>query len=733
MYHPSPTGPQPGPPPGSAPPTATPTVSNHPAGGASFKFTVVEALDRIKDELGYLQAQNQSLKRELEKVSNEKGEIQRHYIMYYEMSYGLNVEMHKQTEIAKRLNAISAQVIPFLSQEHQQQVAAAVERAKQVTTTELHAIIGMNQQHFPSGVMPPFAPPSAAGGSGGGHPLAPPHFNPAILNAVYQQHQQMMNSASNGGSKEERRNEDQESSPAADKRTNGDHAHPSFHGAPKRKREEDSDGERSDSELQVVVDDPDSPEPESPVYDHPHHKRERQSTPSSTKSDKGLTRSGSVGPSPSTSSTSGHLGVVASNGPVHPPPSSSPNVLRPHIGMAAHIHPSLRPPFPTTPFIPPHPFQQVDMANLHFQGPKPHLPIGGLPNGRPALMPPGLPPTEMSRPALKPHYSVQIGADGKVQPVTFPSDASAGPGLPKNIRSVCTLLHNEVVCAVAISNPVRHIYTGGKGCVKVWDLQLTQTGGILKTPLYTLDCLGDNYIRSCKLLPDGRTLIVGGETNTLYLWDLAAPGTPQIRAQLPSNATACYALAVDTEGKNCYSCCSDGSIAVWDLHNKTQVRQFQGHTDGASCIDISPDGTKLWTGSLDNTVRCWDLRENRQVHQYDFNSQIFSLGYCPSPGEWLAVGMESSNVEVLHVMGPEKYQLHLHDSCVLSLKFAHTGKWFITTGKDNLLNAWRTPYGASIFQMSESSSVLSCDISRDDKVIVTGSGDKKATVYDILF
>lgn len=38
-------------------------------------------------------------------------------------------------------------------------------------------------------------------------------------------------------------------------------------------------------------------------------------------------------------------------------------------------------------------------------------------------------------------------------------------------------------------------------------------------------------------------------------------------------------------------------------------RQFQGHTDGASCIDISPDGTKLWTGGLDNTVRSWDLRE----------------------------------------------------------------------------------------------------------------------------
>lgn len=55
------------------------------------------------------------------------------------------------------------------------------------------------------------------------------------------------------------------------------------------------------------------------------------------------------------------------------------------------------------------------------------------------------------------------------------------------------------------------------------------------------------------------------------------------------------------------------------------------------------------------------------------NFQIFSLGYCPT-GEWLAVGMESSNVEVLHVNKPDKYQLHLHESCVLSLKFAYCGK-----------------------------------------------------------
>jgi WD40 repeat protein len=69
----------------------------------------------------------------------------------------------------------------------------------------------------------------------------------------------------------------------------------------------------------------------------------------------------------------------------------------------------------------------------------------------------------------------------------------------------------------------------------------------------------------------------------------------------------------------------------------------------------------------------------------------------------------------------------------LNSQFANAGKWFVSTGKDNLLNAWRTPFGASIFQSKESSSVLCCDISSDDKYIVTGSGDKKATVYEVMY
>ena len=74
-------------------------------------------------------------------------------------------------------------------------------------------------------------------------------------------------------------------------------------------------------------------------------------------------------------------------------------------------------------------------------------------------------------------------------------------------------------------------------------------------------------------------------------------------------------------------------------------------------------------------------------------------------------------MEVLHHTKPDKYQLHLHESCVLSLKFAYCGKWFVSTGKDNLLNAWRTPYGASIFQVSFMSASISHFICLSCKMI----------------
>ncbi|XP_075392091.1 transducin-like enhancer protein 3 isoform X6 [Tenrec ecaudatus] len=729
----------------------------HQPGQPGFKFTVAESCDRIKDEFQFLQAQYHSLKVEYDKLANEKTEMQRHYVMYYEMSYGLNIEMHKQTEIAKRLNTILAQIMPFLSQEQQQLQAQHLSHATHGPPVQLPP--------HPSGLQPPGIPPVTGASSG-----------LLALGALGSQAHLTVKDEKNHHELDHRERDSSANnsvSPSESLRASEKHRGSSDYGmeAKKRKAEEkdslsryDSDGDKSD-DLVVDVSNEDPATPRvSPAHSPPENGLDKarglkkdaptspasvassSSTPSSKTKDLGHNdKSCTPGlksntptprndaPTPGTSTTPGLRSMPGKPPGMDPlasalrtPISITSSYATPFAMMSHHeMNGSLTSPgaYASLHNIPP----QMSAAAAAAAAAYGRSPMVGF-DPHPPMRATGLPSSLASIPGGKPAYSFHVSADGQMQPVPFPHDALAGPGIPRHARQINTLSHGEVVCAVTISNPTRHVYTGGKGCVKIWDI--SQPGS--KSPISQLDCLNrDNYIRSCKLLPDGRTLIVGGEASTLTIWDLASP-TPRIKAELTSSAPACYALAISPDAKVCFSCCSDGNIAVWDLHNQTLVRQFQGHTDGASCIDISHDGTKLWTGGLDNTVRSWDLREGRQLQQHDFTSQIFSLGYCPT-GEWLAVGMESSNVEVLHHTKPDKYQLHLHESCVLSLKFAYCGKWFVSTGKDNLLNAWRTPYGASIFQSKESSSVLSCDISADDKYIVTGSGDKKATVYEVIY
>uniref|UniRef100_A0A674NHR5 Transducin-like enhancer protein 4 n=1 Tax=Takifugu rubripes TaxID=31033 RepID=A0A674NHR5_TAKRU len=694
--------------------------SRHSASSQQLKFTTSDSCDRIKDEFQFLQAQYHSLKLECDKLASEKSEMQRHYIMYYEMSYGLNIEMHKQAEIVKRLNGICAQILPYLSQEHQQQVLAAIERAKQVTPPEMNSIIRQQLQAHQLSQLQGLALPMTPLPLGLSQPALPAVTTSSGLFSL----------SSLLASQAQLAKEEKSSPPF---RHLG--SEPPFclqclcDYRPQTSCFSlgDSDGDKSEDNLVVDVS---NEEPNSPAGSPAHspHGNGLDRAPGLRKEIPGSSKAGKAKDPSQMDKSQSPLSKSSTPSPSHrealtpgaPGPSTS--CLRLVSKAASSADPlALRSPMSVPPGSYPAHFGVVSHAGLNGELASPGGFGGALTlspqisaaanaysrspmvayDSRSHLRAPGLSSSLPGSSGGKPAYSFHVSADGQMQPVPFPPDALLGPGIPRHARQIHSLNHGEVVCAVTISASARHVYTGGKGCVKVWDISQPGT----KSPMAQLDCLNrDNYIRSCKILPDGRTLIVGGEASTLSIWDLATP-TPRIKAELTSSAPACYALAISPDNKVCFSCCSDGNIVVWDLHNQTLVRQFQGHTDGASCIDISNDGTKLWTGGLDNTVRCWDLREGRQLQQHDFTSQIFSLGYCPT-GEWLAVGMESSNVEVLHVSKPDKYQLHLHESCVLSLKFAYCGKWFVSTGKDNLLNAWRTPYGASIFQVRVTADVV---------------------------
>ncbi|CAF1622157.1 unnamed protein product [Adineta ricciae] len=713
-------------------------------GSSQVDFSISEYCERLKKEFSVMQQQCQSLKFECEKLAQEKIEVHRQYVMYYEMSYGLNVEMHRQSELAKRYLAICHQIVPCLSQEQQNQVAATLERAKQVTVGELNAIIGQ-QMHaqgagFPHGhSQAPHLAALSAAHAGSPFGLSGAGGLPPGLLAL----QGVAAAAQQAFLKDEKDNLERAEKAAAavaasshkrsansphhtnDKYRGHSRSPLDTHESKKMKRDEESDGDRSDGDL--VVDDMNENDKQmtngsrsphengnsSKLSSALRHKQSNNDDSSrsphsdngstrSTPSQKGSEKSGSapVTTGANASSNKGSSRSSSSNSGVRHSPKLPPAAI---FGSYGAFMPENLTAFTAN-------LNRTFVLNGAFPGNNfsGNIPISpSLINNIPSRT---QPPAKL----IVDDYFADHCNEWKYY---------STPDCPCRINVACNIMHGDVVCAVILSDQNQHIYTGGKGCVKIWDLKRSighhaSANGrsslfIMNKPFSQIDCLErDAYICSIKLLPDGRTLIVVVEDSVQQNVMVRPKG------ELQSKAAACYALTTSGDGKLRFTCCSDGNILVWDIENQVIVREFEGHVNGASCIDITPNGLYVWTGQY-----CLLL------------GYSFSLAFCPTDDNWLAVGTEQSLIDVVNISSskPSKYRLTSHESCVLALKFARPGKWFVSTSKDNRVTGWKTPYGAKLFESKKCSSVLSCDVSQDGNYIVTGSGDKKATLYEVIY
>lgn len=330
-----------------------------------------------------------------------------------------------------------------------------------------------------------------------------------------------------------------------------------------------------------------------------------------------------------------------------------------------------------------------------------------------------------------------------------PSDSLGRPLEPPLLGScglqlLYTLPHGEVVCSIATSGlNANFVFTGGMGIVKLWDRSKNPNCAAL-----SLESM-DNYVRACRITPDGKTLVVGGESDKIILWDISQT-PPASLSCFVTSSSAVYAITFSSDSRFMFSCCASGEIIVWDLKTQKRVKALSGHTLGVTCIDISPDSNKLVSGGLDRTIRVWDLGTYQQIACCTLSCPVFSLGlgcfsanYSDSSAVIFA-GLENSLISILPLVDiindPLKLEKHHktvpgHGTCVISIKVCPALDRFISTGKEGMIIGWRLDPNVhsitQVFATTENASVLACDISKDGKVLVTGSGNKYASVYSL--
>ena len=77
-----------------------------------------------------------------------------------------------------------------------------------------------------------------------------------------------------------------------------------------------------------------------------------------------------------------------------------------------------------------------------------------------------------------------------------------------------------------------------------------------------------------------------------------------------TNQVCCIAVAADLT--YILSGSSDKTIRIWNMQDKRQEAQLQGHTGNVLAVAITSDSKTVVSGSTDKALRIWSYEHKRQ-------------------------------------------------------------------------------------------------------------------------
>jgi len=153
--------------------------------------------------------------------------------------------------------------------------------------------------------------------------------------------------------------------------------------------------------------------------------------------------------------------------------------------------------------------------------------------------------------------------------------------------------HSSGVKSVAFSPDGNTLASGGKdSIIKLWNVP---TG----TCLRSLDARGVG-VNSVVFSPDGRILASVGWL--IKLWDVSSGAELRIIDGYANNA-----VAFSGDGKTLVTGGNHNTMELWDVATGTLLRSLVGHTSPINSVALSPDGKMLVSGGTDATTRLWDM------------------------------------------------------------------------------------------------------------------------------
>ncbi|QDV49253.1 c-type cytochrome domain-containing protein [Gimesia fumaroli] len=213
--------------------------------------------------------------------------------------------------------------------------------------------------------------------------------------------------------------------------------------------------------------------------------------------------------------------------------------------------------------------------------------------------------------------SMALNADRSVLAVATADNSASLWKLPEGKKLVDLKGHAGEIKGLSFTPDRSKVVTSSADqSLRVWNAADGKQISTMKTPA---------VINALTVSKDGAQVIAGAANNIIYVWALTIPA-PKAGEKAPEIPAALYELKghakpvssvklVMPAGTQLVSGSEDGTVRVWDLNGKKQIRSIN-HGAPVTDVDVSPDAKNLVSVSVNGTGKIWQLSDGKMLKEF---------------------------------------------------------------------------------------------------------------------
>jgi WD40 repeat protein len=239
--------------------------------------------------------------------------------------------------------------------------------------------------------------------------------------------------------------------------------------------------------------------------------------------------------------------------------------------------------------------------------------------------------------------------------------------------------------------------------------------------------------------PDGKTIVTAGWT--LELRDVATGAL--LLQWAPPTSLAINSIAFSPDSKTLAVGDHDGTIWIFDLPAVGQPRSFKEDRGAIIGLAFHPGGSYLASVGHDGPLRLWDIPASHPVASVGIGVARGAVAVAFHPGGRLLAVAECGleiwpAIQLWDVSSPShptrigKLSKGLHQSTIVGLRFAPSGKYLISAGEEGLVCFWDVDTRAPMHPLRHLYATHALDLSANGTALAVAGNNDWVVIWDLL-